>query len=93
MLFWKNLKNKSRFDIRESRSEFFGLCHTVRYLNYVKGNDLFNMRLEFKRNHDIKIFVHESDAELWLKRAIFPIPMENVEIPLKSNPNFGKRFL
>ena len=55
-----------------------------------KGNDLFNVRLQFKRNHDIKIFVHESDAELWLKRAIFPIIMEHVEIPLKSTPNFGR---
>ena len=55
-----------------------------------KGNDLFNVRLQFKRNHDIKIFVHESDAELWLKRAIFPITIEHVEIPLKSNPNFGR---
>ena len=73
---------------RESRSGFFGLCHTFKFLKPVKENT-FDVFLLFKRNHDIKIFVHEFDAEFWLKQAIFPIPMEEIEIPIKSDPNIG----
>ena len=64
----------------------------MQYLSPVKANALFDVALKFKRNHDIKIFMHELDAELWLKYAIFPIVMEYVEIPIKSNPNLGRLF-
>ena len=74
----------------ESRSGFFGLCHTFLFLKPVMENS-FDVSLNFKRNHDIKIFIHELvDAEFWLKQAIFPITMEEIEIPIKSNPNIGR---
>ena len=90
MLFFfkKNLRNTSMYISWESRSGFFGLCHTFKFLKPVKENT-FYVNLLFKRNHDIKIFVHELDAEFWLKQAIFPIPMEEIEIPIKSDPNLG----
>ena len=77
------------YDSRELRSGFFGLCHTFRFLKPIKENS-FDVLLNFKCNHDIKIFVHELDAEFWLKRAIFPVTMEEIEIPIKSNPNIGR---
>ena len=89
LFFLKNLRNASMYASQESRSGFFGLCQTFLFLKPVKENS-FDVVLKFTRNHDIKIFIHEVDAEFWLKQAIFPIPMEEIEIPIKSNLNIGR---
>ena len=88
--FLKNLRNSSMYASQESRSGFFGLCHTFLFLKPVKENSFDDVTLNFKRNHDVKIFIHELDAEFWLKQAIFPIPMEEIEFPIKSNPTIGR---
>ena len=47
---------------------------------------LSNLRtIDFKRNLDLKVFIHEQGDEFWLKRALFPIPMNAIKLQLNSN--------
>ena len=62
----------------------FGLCHTINYKRKVeKLSD--GLRIEFNRNNDLNIFIHEPGNEFWLKRAFFPIPIDKIRMPLNSN--------
>ena len=61
----------------------FGRCHTILFKNRVRKISDFQ-KIKFKRSNDLKIFVHEPGNEFWLKKAIFPTPIDMIEFPLKS---------
>ena len=41
--------------------------------------------IDFKRNLDLKVFIHEQGDEFWLKRALYPVPMNTIKLQLNSN--------
>ena len=62
----------------------FGLCHTINYKRKV-GKLSEGLMIHFKRNNDLNIFINEPGNEFWLKRAYFPMPVNKIRMPLKSN--------
>ena len=64
----------------------FGRCHTILFKNQVRKISDFQ-KIKFKRDNDIKMFIHEGGNEFWLKKAIFPTPIDMIEFPLKRKKN------
>ena len=79
--------NKSQYIYKETRSELLGLCHTLEFLPKLDVQDWTLKPIRVKRGQDLKVFVHDTDEEFWLWRAIFPVSLEAVELKVNSSKN------
>ena len=79
--------NTSQYIYKETRSELLGLCHTLEFLHELDVQDWTLKPIKVKRHQDLKVFVHDTDEEFWLWRAIFPVSLETVELKVNSSQN------
>ena len=85
-LHLQDLANNSFIQVSQVRTRMFGRCHTIMFKSKVRKISDFQ-KIKFKRNNDLKIFIHERGNEFWLKKAIFPTPIDMIDFPLKLKKN------
>ena len=80
----QELQSGIHFRMKETYSDLFGKCFTIQVKERVAKLEYTKHIIKFKRDQDLKIFLHEWDDIFWLILGVYPINFEVFKIKMNT---------
>ena len=78
------LENTTKYNFHEIRSHTNGRCYSVHQLNSARVLNWDDSTFHLKRDNDLVLLVSYPGDEFFALRFIFPVPVDILDLPIKS---------